>query len=125
MNKLDDKFGAWLKVVLPDSGTAERNERLAVIRKFAGIISKENILELVLAFYSTSTDNRISERLRSEMRNVDTSFGPKMMQNSLSLPAGYSSRSLKTEASSQPRPPSRSSALTSGHSLTMITLQSL
>jgi hypothetical protein len=77
MSKLDDIFGAWLKVVLPDSGTAERDQRLGIIRTFSGTIGKENITDLVLAFYSAATDSPTAERLRSEMRDIDTSFGPK------------------------------------------------
>lgn len=77
MSDLDDIFGAWLKVVLPDSGIAERDQRLGVIRKYVATVSKEDILNLVFAFYSAATSQPTVERLRSAMRDVDTSFGPK------------------------------------------------
>jgi GTPase-associated system helical domain len=77
MNNLEDVFGAWLKIVLPDSGIAERDLRLGVIRQFTGTIGKEDILHIVLAFYSAAKEPPTIERLRSAMRGVDTSFGPK------------------------------------------------
>jgi hypothetical protein len=77
MNNLENTFGAWLKVVLPDSGITERDERLNVIRKYSAAITKQDLLDLVLAFYSAATNEPAVERFRSAMLNVDTSFGPK------------------------------------------------
>lgn len=77
MKNLDDTFGAWLKLVLPDSGIQERDLRVGVIREFASTASAADIIELVLAFYCSATDHPTMERLRSAMRVIDTSFGVK------------------------------------------------
>jgi GTPase-associated system helical domain len=77
MSKLEVLFGAWLKMVLPDSGITERDLRLGIIRTFVETVSKDDILDLVLAFYSMPTEEPAIERLRSAMRTVDTSFGAK------------------------------------------------
>jgi hypothetical protein len=77
MSNLDGKFGAWLKIVLPDSGIAERDQRLNVIREFVATVSKEDILTLDFAFYSAATEQPTIERLRSAMRVIDTSFDSK------------------------------------------------
>lgn len=77
MSNLEDTFGAWLKLVLPNSGMTERDQRLGVVRTFADTISKKDLLGLTFAFYSEPTTTPVIERLRAAMRDVDTSFGPK------------------------------------------------
>lgn len=77
MSNLVDAFGGWLKIVLPDSGTAERDQRLGVIGAHATTVTKQDIIDLVLAFYGAARDQPTIERLRTAMRDVDTGFGPK------------------------------------------------
>jgi hypothetical protein len=77
MNNLEERFGVWLKMVLPNSGIAERDSRLGVINEFVATVNNEDILDLVFAFFTKATEQPTVERLRSAMRVVDTSFGPK------------------------------------------------
>jgi len=77
MSNLEDTFGVWLKMVLPNSGIAERDQRLGVIRRFIATVNKDDILNIVFAFYSAPTEQPTVHRLRSGMRDVDTSFGAK------------------------------------------------
>jgi hypothetical protein len=77
MSNLQNTFGAWLKVVLPNSGIAERDERLNLIRDHAATVKKQDVLDLVLTFYSLPTNAPSVERLRSAMLAIDMSFGVK------------------------------------------------
>lgn len=77
MSVLDDAFGAWLKVVLPDSGIKERNERLGVIRTLVAAMTRKDLLNLVFTFYSNAPGQPTVHRIREGMRAIDTSFGPK------------------------------------------------
>jgi hypothetical protein len=113
MSDLDDTFGVWLRVVLPDSGIAERDQRLGVIRKYAATVSKEDILYLVFAFYSATTQPTV-ERLRSAMRDVDTSFGPKDDAELAVVAAGVFFEIFAKGGISQLRQPSPSFALILG-----------